>query len=109
MSRTLPRPRSFKPGKSVCEITALIWGVATGNFSSVKQGAYSSAAKKLVNAQRNFAEENFFESYCAFAKKMFGRPRVTPKSRSWQVRCVAPGALGGLRGLASQPLRAGLA
>jgi hypothetical protein len=32
MSRTLPRPRSLSPGKSVCEITVVIWGEATELF-----------------------------------------------------------------------------
>src|ERR1700728_1936841 len=38
MSRTLPRPRSLSPGKSVCEIMALICGEDTGCFSSLEAG-----------------------------------------------------------------------
>src|ERR1700735_228239 len=38
MSRTLPRARSFSPGKSVCEMTALICGEDTECFSSLEAG-----------------------------------------------------------------------
>src|ERR1700685_2890752 len=38
MSRTLPRPRSFSPGKSVCEMMALICGEDMECFSSLEAG-----------------------------------------------------------------------
>src|ERR1700730_2290201 len=54
MSRTLPRPRSFSPGKSVCEIMALICGEGTECFSSLEAGILAqqvrmSTSKKLFS------------------------------------------------------------